>query len=150
LDAIYARHFGLVEHSRSFTAQLLLPFKDSALVAVLGLLAAGLGGIAAYLLYANASKDPIPEKFSSLSRTLRNGFYLNQFYEATVVRFHELVAAIAAGFDRWLIAGASVRGTHGTTELLGRALRLLQTGNLQTYAFLFALGVVFVLYLVLK
>jgi len=44
----------------------------------------------------------------------------------------------------------AVRGTHGTTELVGRMLRLLQTGNLQTYAFLFALGVAFVLYLALK
>jgi hypothetical protein len=44
----------------------------------------------------------------------------------------------------------AVRGTHGTTELLGRALRLLQTGNVQTYAFLFALGVALVLYLALK
>ena len=35
-------------------------------------------------------------------------------------------------------------------ELTGRALRLLQTGNLQTYAFLFALGVALVLYFVLK
>ena len=52
--------------------------------------------------------------------------------------------------DRWLIGGFAVRGVHGTTELIGRALRQLQTGNLQTYAFLFALGVAFVLYLVLK
>jgi len=42
-----------------------------------------------------------------------------------------------------------VRGTHGTTELAGRALRLFQTGNLQTYALLFALGIVLVLWLVL-
>jgi hypothetical protein len=42
-----------------------------------------------------------------------------------------------------------VRGTHGTTELFGRALRLVQTGNLQTYAFLFVAGVAVVLYLVL-
>ena len=51
---------------------------------------------------------------------------------------------------RWIIAGLAVRGTHGTTELIGRALRQFQTGNLQTYAFLFALGVALVLYYVLK
>src|SRR2546423_873330 len=50
----------------------------------------------------------------------------------------------------WIIAGLMVRGIHGTTEFIGRMLRLLQTGNLQTYAFLFALGVAFVLYLALK
>ena len=40
-------------------------------------------------------------------------------------------------------------GAHGTTELFGRALRLVQTGNLQTYAFLFAVGVAVVLLLVM-
>jgi len=43
-----------------------------------------------------------------------------------------------------------VRGVHGSTELAGRALRLLQTGNLQTYAFLFVLGVACVLYFALR
>jgi hypothetical protein len=39
---------------------------------------------------------------------------------------------------------------RGTTDFAGRALRLFQTGNLQTYAFLFALGVAVVLWLALK
>ena len=81
---------------------------------------------------------------------MRNRFYLDEIYEATFIRLHELLAAIADWFDRWIIAGLLVRGTHGTTEFAGRALRLLQTGNLQTYAFLFALGVALVLYLTLK
>ena len=81
---------------------------------------------------------------------MRDRFYLDELYEATVIRLHDFLAAIADWIDRWIIAGLAVRGTHGTTELVGRALRLLQTGNLQTYAFLFALGVAFVLYLALK
>ena len=80
---------------------------------------------------------------------MRNRFYFDEFYEVTVIRLHDFIAAIAAWIDKWLIAGLAVRGTHGTTELVGRALRLLQTGNLQTYAFLFALGVAVVLYLAL-
>jgi hypothetical protein len=43
-----------------------------------------------------------------------------------------------------------VRGTYGTTELVGRALRRVQTGNLQTYAFLFVLGAAVVLYFALR
>ncbi|HVV71985.1 MAG TPA: NADH-quinone oxidoreductase subunit L, partial [Verrucomicrobiae bacterium] len=66
------------------------------------------------------------------------------------IRAHDLLAAVAAWIDRWLIAGLGVRGAHGTTELVGRMLRQFQTGNLQTYAFLFALGVAFLLYFVLK
>ena len=115
-----------------------------------GLLAVVIGYAAAYALYAKAAKDPLPEKLGALSRAMRNRFYFDELYQATVIRWHDFLAAVADWFDRWIIAGFAVRGTHGTTELAGRALRLLQTGNLQTYAFLFALGVAQVLYLVLK
>ena len=101
-------------------------------------------------IYAKASKDPLPEKLGALSRAMRNRFYFDELYQATVIRFHDFLAAAADWFDRCVIAGVGVRGTHGTTELAGRALRLLQTGNLQTYAFIFALGVALVLYLALK
>ncbi len=77
------------------------------------------------------------------------GCEFDELYQATVIRAHDFIATIADWADRWLIAGLVVRGTHGTTELIGRALRLVQTGNLQTYAFLFALGVAFVLWWVL-
>ena len=104
---------------------------------------------AAYALYAKASKDPLPEKLGALSRAMRNRFYFDELYEATVIRLHDGLATVADWIDRWLIAGLAVRGVHGTTEFVGRALRLLQTGNLQTYAFLFVLGVAVVLYFVL-
>jgi hypothetical protein len=39
---------------------------------------------------------------------------------------------------------------RGGTDFAGRAIRLMQTGNLQTYVFLFTLGVVLVLWLALK
>jgi NADH-quinone oxidoreductase subunit L len=81
---------------------------------------------------------------------MRNRFYWDEIYQATVIRMHDFISAVSDWIDRWLIAGLAVRGTHGTTEILGRALRLAQTGNLQTYAFLFALGVALVLYLALK
>ena len=109
-----------------------------------------LGYGAAYALYAKAAKDPLPEKLGALARAMRNRFYFDELYQATVIRWHDFLAKAADWFDRWIIAGLGVRGTHGTTELAGRALRLLQTGNLQTYAFFFALGVALVLYLVLK
>ena len=115
-----------------------------------GLLAVLLGFVAAYVLYAKAAKDPLPEKLGALARAMRNRFYFDEIYQATFIRLHDFLAAVAGWLDRWIIAGLAVRGTHGTTELAGRALRLLQTGNLQTYAFLFALGAALVLYLALR
>jgi len=80
---------------------------------------------------------------------MRNRFYFDELYEATFIKFQEILAAMADWFDRWIIAGLFVRGTHGTTELVGRALRLVQTGNLQTYAFLFVLGAALVIWLMI-
>jgi len=152
LETIYANQFAFGEkpHALSFLRQVSIPFTDSPFAAVMGLLAAALGFLGAYALYTKAAKDPLPERLGALSRAMRNRFYLDEIYQATVIRLHDLLAAVAALLDRWIIAGVVVRGTHGTTEFLGRALRLLQTGNLQTYAFLFALGVAVVLYLALK
>ena len=50
---------------------------------------------------------------------MRNRFYFDELYEATVIRLHDFLAAVADWFDRWMIAGVAVRGTHGTTELAG-------------------------------
>jgi len=47
------------------------------------------------------------------------------------------------------VDGGGIGLVRGGTDITGRALRLMQTGNLQTYAFLFALGVAVVLYFVL-
>src|SRR5262249_25644371 len=103
-----------------------------------------------YQYYANASKDPLPQKLGILARWMRNRFYFDELYQATFITVHDRLAAVADWIDRWIIAGVVVRGSHGTTELIGRTLRLFQTGNLQTYAFLFVLGVAFLLYFVLK
>jgi NADH-quinone oxidoreductase subunit L len=152
IEQLYSKQFPTVgvEAEVPFLGQIVAPFLHAPLAAVSGLLAVLVGFAAAYALYAKATKDPLPEKLGALSRAMRNRFYFDELYQATVIRLHDFLAAVADWFDRWIIAGLAVRGTHGTTELTGRALRLLQTGNLQTYAFLFALGVVLVLYLVLK
>ena len=152
IEQIYGRQFHtlLLQPPPSFFEELIAPFIHAPMPAIAGLLAALVGLAAAWGLYAKAAADPLPARLGPVSRWMRNRFYLDELYQATVIRLHDLIAAIAAWLDRWIIAGLAVRGTHGTTELVGRALRLLQTGNLQTYAFLFAMGVALLLYLVLK
>ena len=141
---------GMAHHPLSVTEQIIAPFTDAPLAASFGLLAAAIGFAAAYALYAKAESDPLPAKLGAASVWMRNRFYLDELYQVTVIRFHDLLAGVASWVDQWIISGVGVRGVHGTTELIGRLLRELQTGNLQTYVFLFALGVAFVLYLVLK
>ena len=139
---------GATEHAAPIF-DLFGPFGHSPAAALFGLFAVVFGFAAAFALYANAASDPLPGMLKALSRVMRNRFYFDEFYEWLIIPVHDRLAKIANGVDRWLIAGALVRGVHGTTELVARALRLAQTGNLQTYAFLFAAGVAVLLYLVL-
>jgi NADH:ubiquinone oxidoreductase subunit 5 (subunit L)/multisubunit Na+/H+ antiporter MnhA subunit len=129
---------------------LVAPLLHSPVAAISSLLAVLVGFIGAFTFYARAAIDPLPEKLGVWGRAMRNRFYFDEIYAATVIPLHEALAGLAAWVDRWLIAGFLVRGTHGATEILGRGLRLVQTGNLQMYAFLFALGVAFLLFLVLR
>ena len=134
----------------TWVQELFAPFAHAPLAALAGLGAVIFGLSFAWSLYGHATKDPLPEKLGSLSRAMRNRFYFDEVYEALIALTHETLAKLADWFDRWIIAGLGVRGLHGTTEILGRALRLVQTGNLQTYAFLFVLGVALVLYFFLN
>jgi NADH-quinone oxidoreductase subunit L len=114
-------------------------------------IAAGLGAVLLGLalaigLYREAQTDPLPGMLGPLGLAMRRRFYFDELYEATFIKLQDSLARMAEGFDRWIISGLLVRGTHGTTELFGRALRLVQTGNLQTYAFFFVLGLAFVLF----
>jgi NADH-quinone oxidoreductase subunit L len=150
VENIYFKQFPgeTTEQAASFAHQLFAPFIQAPAAAFLGLGALALGFIAAYALYAKADRDPLPEKFGALSRALRNRLYFDEIYDATVIRLHNMLAAIAASID-WCIENVFIGFVRGGTDFTGRGLRLLQTGNLQTYAFLFALGVAFVLFVVL-
>jgi NADH-quinone oxidoreductase subunit L len=112
-------------------------------------LAVLVGFTLAWRLYRGATADPLPERLGVMAEAMRERFYLDEMYQSSVIRFQETCARGADWFDRWLIAGLLVRGIHGTTEFAGRALRLVQTGNLQTYAFFFVLGLALVIYLAL-
>jgi NADH-quinone oxidoreductase subunit L len=152
IEQLY-EHYFVTEHAEAATAvsfwhQLVAPFLDAPGTALCGLAALAIGYFAAWSLYAKAEKDPLPEKLGSLSRAMRNRFYFDEIYEATFIRFHNALAAIAGTID-WILENGVIGFIRGGTDITGRGLRLLQTGNLQTYAFLFAAGVALVLYMVL-
>jgi NADH-quinone oxidoreductase subunit L len=135
--------------SAHFAYELYEPFIDSPLAASFGLLAFVIGFVAAYALYAKADKDPLPKKLGSLATAMKNKFYFDELYEATFIRAHDFIATVVDWIDRWLVEGLCIGLVRGGTDLTGRALRLVQTGNLQTYALLFIFGVGVVLWLML-
>jgi NADH-quinone oxidoreductase subunit L len=137
------------EHPHGLVAQLVYPFQHAPVAALSGLAAFAVGLFSAWKLYANTKGDPLPEKLGAFSRAMQNRFYFDEFYEATFIRVHDFIAAVADWIDRWIVEGFCIGLVRGGTDLTGRALRLVQTGNLQTYAFLLVLGVAAVLWFVL-
>jgi len=101
------------------------------------------GLIGAVVTYRGQSRDPIRIP------VFANKFYVDELY-ALIVRFvQDLTASILAGIDKYLIDGLFARLPSAGAYGIGNALRRLQGGNLQSYAFLFGLGIVIVLYIVL-
>jgi len=132
----------------SFWQQVLEPLSNKPAM-FCGLGAVVVGFLLAKSLYGNAATDPLPAKLGGLATAMKNKFYFDELYEATFIRAHDFIAAVADWIDRWILEGAIIGAIRGGTDLSGRALRLAQTGNLQTYAFLFVLGVALLLYFVL-
>jgi NADH-quinone oxidoreductase subunit L len=147
---LYGKHFGLGEglHAASWLGQILEPFNHAPLAALGGLCALVFGLSAAWQLYGNATRDPLPDMLGGFAQAMRNRFYFDELYKIIIAYTQDCLAQLADAFDRWIIAGLVVRGAHGTTEIFGRALRLVQTGNLQTYTFLLVAGVALLLFFV--
>ena len=137
------------EHAAGFFQMLVAPFLHAPVAAGAGLAAVAIGFFAAYALYGKAKTDPLPAKLGAFATAMRDRFYFDELYEATVLRLQNILAAVSDFFDRWVVGGCVIF-TRGSTDLTGRALRLLQTGNLQTYAFLFVAGAAVVLWFTLR
>jgi NADH-quinone oxidoreductase subunit L len=152
IDQLLQRQFGPSEvaHAAGWVETLFAPFNDAPLAALSSLAAIAFGFSFAYALYAGADRDPLPGKLYGFARAMRNRFYFDEVYEVLIRVTHEALSRVADWIDRWIISGLGVRGVSGTTDVLGRALRLVQTGNLETYAFFAVVGVVIVLLFALK
>jgi NADH-quinone oxidoreductase subunit L len=142
---------GYFTHGRSGEAASLLhrlvaPFAQAPLPAWAGLVAVGVGFVAAWQLYREAKTDPLPRLLGGFAQAMRERFYIDELYAKIMACTQDALAVAADWLDRWILAGTLVRGVHGTVELAGRLLRLMQTGNLQTYALVVATGVLLLLY----
>jgi len=144
----YSSQFTPGSESLTVVQQLTEPF-HAVTGMVVGLGAVAIGLFAAFSLYKNAESDPLPRLLGPLSTAMKNRFYFDEIYEATFIRAHDTLAMVAGLIDRWVVEGFCIGLLRGGTDISGRGLRLLQSGNLQTYALLFVLGVALMLYFVL-
>ena len=124
-----------------FMEQMEATAPHSIVVPILAIGAFLVGAFSSWLIYAGAAKDPV------LIPVFKNKFYIDEFYGYLVGGTQELLAKACRFFDKIIIDGVLVRGLSGGAWGLGFVLRLFQIGNLQAYAFLFGVGVVGLIYL---
>jgi NADH-quinone oxidoreductase subunit L len=106
----------------------------SVTVALIGI---GIG----WLLYGRArERDPLLS-MGPLTTILRRKFYMDDLYLRGVVKpIQYPIAAAVNTFDKRVIDGA-VNGVGTGTEMTGRFLRYVQSGNVQRYAVFLFVGV---------
>ena len=97
----------------------------------------------AYVLYRNRSTDPLR------IRVLARKFYFDEFYDRQLVGGQQMTARFLNWIDSWILDGLILRGSAYFCVGLGELLKLFQTGSLQTYAFLFSLGGLLLIYFTL-
>ena len=112
-------------------------------------LALMIGGSVAWSHYAGAGTDPLTQRFSGLSTLLRNRLWMDEIFSGLIAMTHEAVSKLAGWVDQKILCGAIMGLFQHGVDILGRGLRLVQSGSIQTYAFLFVVGVALVIYIVL-
>jgi len=75
-------------------------------------------------------------------RTLRNKYYMDDFYQAIIDRGVLAFSALVAWFDRKIVNDTGVDGAARSTGLSGYLLKFSQTGLMPNYALAITAGVV--------
>jgi NADH-quinone oxidoreductase subunit L len=110
-------------------------------------LAIALTGIAvAFVIYRRreGAAAAIAKRFRPVYVMWRNLYWVDEFYEATILRPFYAITRFCAGFDRFVIDGL-VNATGIVADITGQLLKLFQTGYVRNYALVFLMGVVAIL-----
>jgi len=120
-------------------------------IAIVSTLCALTGLAAAWWLYGAQSTIPIELQYRWrwLYQLLTNKYYVDELYRWLIRNVQERLAILCNLFERYIIIGLCVNGTAVTTRATGYALRLVQTGRVQTYAMFLFGGVILILALLM-
>ena len=110
------------------------------LISVLG---AGGGIVGAYLLYQKLDRIQFPVRtVGVLHRLLENKWYIDEIYEATLIKpIQKLSHFLWKQVDVLIIDGV-VLGVGRMSQWTGEKLKTLQTGSLQAYLLIMLLGLI--------
>ena len=76
---------------------------------------------------------------------VRNLYWIDELYEAVILRPFYALARFFTAVDRWVVDGV-VNAVGVTTDIAGQLIKLFQTGLVRNYALMFLLGVVAILF----
>jgi len=107
--------------------------------ASLALAAAGLG--LSFFIYRKRSYQKAVMAFTPIAGVLEKKYFFDELYDAGIHYIQENIARISGLFERFVIVMVLVNGVSQLTRWSGHLLRKLQTGVVQFYAFVFAIGV---------
>jgi len=110
-------------------------------------LAVALAGIGvAFVVYRRREglAASIAQRFRPVYSMWRTLYWVDEFYEATILKPFYAISRFFAGFDRFVIDGL-VNATAIVADITGQILKLFQTGYVRNYALVFLMGVVAIL-----
>lgn len=116
---------------------------SSGIAIALSISAALLGILAGWTMYGKATSRRL-ERAPMLIKLARNGYYVNELYEAVFVRMLRWLGAALAAVDSTIVGGA-VRLAGATANAAGRLALRLQNGQAQTYSLAAVLGIVMII-----
>jgi NADH-quinone oxidoreductase subunit L len=89
--------------------------------------------------------DRLAERSGPIYVMLRNLYWVDELYDAVILRPFYAFSRWFTTFDKRLVDGV-VNGAGITAEITGQVIKLFQTGLVRNYALMFLLGVVAILY----
>ena len=95
---------------------------------------------------AEPSDAPVKAALGKLWTLVENKYYFDELYQWVIKYVQGTIATVCDVFDRWILQRLGIGGLSVSTGLLGRTVRLLQTGSISGHAFLIGLGVTVIIY----
>jgi NADH-quinone oxidoreductase subunit L len=105
-------------------------------------IAAAVAGIAlAFVRYNGGNGVPSMAEPRGLHRVLMNKWYVDEFYDKTVLRLSRFLGVVAANLDKYAVDGLLARASSVAVQGVGWTFTRLQNGLVYAYAAVMVLGV---------
>ena len=92
----------------------------------------------------------IISEFKPFEKVLANKYYVDELYNVVVINPIKIISNFCASMiDKNIIDGA-VNGIGSQVKKIGTGLRVLQTGDIQSYAFMMIMGLLLAILFILK